>query len=67
MKIMGQELTGTLVNPAEYADAFRTMLKTGTDLDMLNRANHIALEKKQIGLEHFQAAARVLAEEILKR
>lgn len=67
MKVMGQKLTGKLGTPAEYADAFRTMLKIGIDLDELNKANHIGLENKQITMEHFQAAARVLAEEILKR
>lgn len=67
MKVMGQELTGTLGTPAQYAEAFKTMLKIGTDLDTLNKANHIGLENKQITMEHFQAAARVLAEEILKR
>lgn len=67
MKVMGQQLTGKLATPAEYAEAFKAMLEIGTDLDLLNKANHVGLEKKQITLAHFQAAARVLAEEILKR
>ena len=67
MKVMGKELTGTLETPAQYAEAFKAMLKIGTDLDTLNKANHIGLENKLITMEHFQAAARVLAEEILRR
>lgn len=67
MKVMGHELAGKLASPAEYAEAYRIMLNIGTDLDLLNKANHIGLEKKQITMEHFQAAAKVLAEEILKR
>ena len=67
MKVMGQELTGKLGTPEQYAEAFKTMLNIGTDLDTLNRANHIGLEKNLITMEHFQAAAKVLAEEILKR
>ena len=67
MKVMGQELTGKLGTPAEYAEAYRTMLKWGCDVENLSRANHIGLEKKQITLEHFLAAAKVLAEEILRR
>lgn len=67
MKVMGQELTGTLGNPAQYAEAFKAMLKIGTDLNTLNTANHFGLENNLISMEHFQAAARVLAEEILKR
>lgn len=67
MKVMGQELTGKLGTPAEYAEAFKTLLAIGTDLEALNRANHEGLEKKLISMEHFQAAAQVLAAEILKR
>ena len=67
MKVMGQELTGKLGTPAQYAEACKTMLKLGTDIDTLNRANHIGLEQKKITMEHFLAAAQVLAEEILKR
>ncbi len=54
-------------NPKEYAEAVKVLLMAGHSVEELNKANHIALEKKQIGLEHFQAAARVLAAEILKR
>lgn len=67
MKVMGQELTGKLGTPEEYAEAYRQMIALGTDLEALNRANHIGLEKKQITMAHFQAAAKVLAAEILKR
>ena len=67
MKVMGQKLTGKLGTPAQYADAIRALLKAGTDLDTLNTANHYGLEHDLLSLEHFQAAARVLAEEILKR
>lgn len=67
MKVMGQELTGKLGTPEQYAEAFKTMLAIGTDIKVLNQANHIGLEKKQISMEHFQAAARVLAAEIIKR
>ncbi len=54
-------------NPAEYAAAFEKMLHTGHGIEELNKANHIALELKQITLAHFQAAAKVLAAEIMKR
>ena len=67
MKVMGQELTGKLGTPEEYAEAYRQMIALGTDLEALNRANHIGLEMKQITMAHFQAAAKVLAAEILKR
>ena len=67
MKIMGQELTGKLGTPAEYAAAFETMVKLGTDIEILNRANHEGLERKLITMEHFIEAARVLANEVLKR
>ena len=54
--------------PAEYAKATKMMLRTGCATpDELNEANHMALEKKLITLAHFQAAARVLAEEIMRR
>ena len=67
MKIMGQELTGKLGTPAEYAAAYKQMIELGNEIDILNRANHEGLEKKLISMEHFQAAARVLAAEIIKR
>ena len=67
MNVMGQELTGKLGTPEQYAESFKTMLKIGADLNTLNTANHFGLENKLISMEHFQAAARVLAEEILKR
>jgi len=60
------KLTGKLGTPAEYAAAYRKMLQMGTDIEALNRANHIGLEKKQITFAHFQAAAQVLANELLK-
>lgn len=56
------------ITPEQYAEAYRVLLKGGSrTLDELNDANHLALEKKEITLEQFQAAARVLAREILKR
>ena len=56
------------ITPELYAEAYRVLLKGGSrTLDELNDANHLALEKKEITLEQFQAAARVLAREILKR
>lgn len=56
------------ITPEQYAEAYRVLLKGGSrTLDELNDANHYALEKKDITLEQFQAAARVLAREILKR
>ena len=52
----------------QYAEAYRVLLRGGSrTLDELNDANHLALERKEITLEQFQAAARVLAQEILKR
>ena len=50
-----------------YAKAMEILVKCGDSLDELNSANHYALEQGQITLEEFQAAARVLAKEILKR
>ncbi len=61
------KLTGKLGTPGEYAAAYRKMIQMGTNIEILNRANHIGLEKKQITLAHFKAAARVLANELLKR
>lgn len=53
--------------PEEYAEQVRQRLVAGEKLDDLNRANHIAFEKKRITLWHFLAAAEVLKDEILKR
>ena len=50
-----------------YAKAMEILVKRGDSIDELNDANHYALKTGQITLEEFQAAARVLAEEILKR
>ena len=51
----------------QYAEADREMLKQGTKLEDLNAANHAGLAAGKISQEQFAAAARVLAEEILKR
>lgn len=53
--------------PEQYAEATRQLLKAGRSLEELNQANHMALDAKEISLAQFQAAARVLAMEILKR
>lgn len=53
--------------PEQYAEATRQLLKAGRSLEELNQANHMALDTKEISLAQFQAAARVLAMEILKR
>lgn len=54
--------------PKEYAYGMKYALNAGfATLEHLNTANHLALERKYITLEQFQAAARVLAAEILKR
>lgn len=54
--------------PEAYATAIKVVLKAGySTLEHINTANHLALERKYITLEQFQAAARVLAAEILKR
>lgn len=50
-----------------YAKAMEILVKRGDSINELNDANHYALEQGQITLEEFQAAARVLAKEILKR
>lgn len=52
--------------PEQYAEAFRLLLKSRS-LEELNDANHLALEKKEITLDHFLAAARVLAKVIIDR
>lgn len=51
----------------EYTEAYKAMLMQGTSIEELNNANHLALETKQITLEQFQAAARVLAKAYLNR
>ena len=53
--------------PEQYAEVYRKLLKAGRTLEELNDANHLALETKEITLEHFQAAARVLAQVIMNR
>lgn len=50
-----------------YAKAMEILVKRGDSIDELNDANHYALEQGKITLEEFQAAARVLVKEILKR
>lgn len=60
-------MTNQVGSPKEYAEAYRVMIKAGRSLEELNAANHLALEKKAISLQHFMAAAEVLKNEILKR
>ena len=50
-----------------YAKAMEILVRRGDNLDDLNSANHYALKHGHITQEEFQAAARVLAKEILKR
>lgn len=50
-----------------YVKAFEQLLQNGETVEQLNKANHIALEKRLITLDQFQAAAQVLAKEIMKR
>lgn len=50
----------------EYVQTIKNLLSMA-GLEAANIANHKALETNKIGLEQFQAAARVLAREILKR
>ena len=50
-----------------YAKAYKELIKQGTSLEDLSNANHLALETKQISLEEFMEAARILAAEFLKR
>lgn len=50
-----------------YEKAMEILVRRGDNLDDLNSANHYALEHGHITLEQFQAAARVLAKEIIKR
>jgi len=49
-----------------YAEAIRMMIPI-KGMEITNATNHLALERGEITLEMFQAGARVLAEEILKR
>ena len=55
-----------MANTKEYTDAIRMMLDL-EGLEIAGIANHKALETGLINLEQFQAAARILAAEILKR
>lgn len=52
---------------SDYAKAYKVMIKRGETLENLNAANHLALERKEITLEQFMEAARILAAELLKR
>ena len=52
--------------PETYAAAFVKMLHTGHSIEELNKANHAALEHDLITLAHFQAAAKVLVNAIMK-
>lgn len=52
---------------SDYAKAYKILIKQGTSLEDLNAANHLALERKEITLEQFMEAARILAAELLKR
>jgi len=52
---------------SDYAKAYKEMIRKGVSLEDLNRANHLALEMKQITMAEFQEAAQVLVKEILKR
>ena len=62
---MSEKYTGT---KTDWANTFKIALKTElATLDKLNEANHLALENGQITMEHFQAAAQVLVNEIMKR
>lgn len=49
-----------------YIEAIRMMIKT-EGLEATNAANHKALETGLIDLQMFQAAARILAKEIMNR
>ena len=60
-------MTTKVGNPKEYAEAYKVMLAQGRSLEELNAANHLALEKKTISLQHFMAAAEVLKNECMKR
>ena len=51
----------------EYAEGFRRMLQMGYTVDELNDANHFGLHMKLVSFDKFNLAARVLADEILKR
>ena len=53
-------------NVTEYTKAIKEMIKL-EGLEAANVANHKALETGLINLEQFQAAAKILAREILKR
>lgn len=60
-------MAGKVITPKDYADSYRAGLLAGKTLEELNKANHIAFEKKMISFEHFIAAANVLKEEVLRR
>lgn len=50
-----------------YVKAMEILVKRGDSLEDLSSANHYALAQGLISLKEFQAAARVLAEEFLRR
>lgn len=51
---------------AQYVECIKITLNV-EGLDATNAANHEMLAMRKISLEQFQAAAKVLAAEILKR
>jgi hypothetical protein len=53
-------------NISEYTEAIKMMINL-EGMEAANIANHAALETGLINLEQFQAAARILAAEILNR
>lgn len=54
------------MNIKEYEQAIKIMLVT-EGLQATDKANHMALKRRKISLEQFQAGARILAQEVLKR
>lgn len=53
-------------NITEYIKAIKEMIKL-EGIETTNMANHKALETGLINLEQFQAAARIIAKELLNR
>lgn len=50
----------------QYIEAIKAMIKT-EGIEATNNANHKALETGLIDLAMFQAAARIIAQEIINR
>ena len=55
-----------MTNIESYALAIEMMIAI-KGVELTNEANHLALERGMITLDHFRAGARILVQEIINR